>query len=326
MARIFIDGFEAGDLKLWDIVFGTPVLASSISGMDNTYCMQMTTSAQQYVSKNLTAATEYYIAFRYRPSGVYSGQRLIVFYNGTTKLGSVRRNNSTLVLGVYSSGDGLLASSTAQINTNTTYLIEIRFKPNTSGGIWQVKINGVLDIDYSGNTGNASNINKLSIGAADGTPPTYAYFDNIVVDDAAWPGDTRIQAIKPTGAGASTQWIPSAGNNYDCVDEIPPSETDYISTNTTGDLDQYAADDLTGNIANIKCVQVQALAKAEGAPTPNNLQLVVRTGGSNFVSGDKEVPSVSKQLYELWEDNPNTLAAWLESEVNAMEIGVKAVA
>jgi hypothetical protein len=326
MARVFIDGFEAGDVKLWDIAFGTPVPATTITGMDGTYCVQMTAMAQQYLSKNLTAATEYYIAFRYKPNAVTSGQRLFVFYNNATKLGSMRRNSTTLVLEAYSSSDGLLASSTAQINNSTTYLIEVRFKPNTSGGIWQVKINGALDIDFSGNTGNASNINKLCIGSADSNPGTYAYFDNVIVDNAVWVGNTRIQAIVPTGAGNSTQWTPSAGNNYACVDEVPPSESDFITTNTVDYLDTYATANLSGSIGSIKCVQVQALAKYEGAPTPTNLELAVRSNGENYFSADKEVLTTSTQLSAIWETDPDTEAAWTESGVNAMEIGIKAVA
>jgi hypothetical protein len=148
----------------------------------------------------------------------------------------------------------------------------------------------------------------------------------VVIDNAAWPGNTKIQAIVPAAAGNSTQWAPSAGANYQCVDEKPPSEADFLSTNTTGHLDQFVAGDLTGSIENVKCVQVQALAKAEGVPTPTNLQLSVRTGGSDFLSGDKAIPVASGQLYEIWEANPDTVAPWEISEVNAMQIGVKAVA
>jgi hypothetical protein len=75
-----------------------------------------------------------------------------------------------------------------------------------------------------------------------------------------------------------------------------------------------------------KCVQLQALAKAEGSPSPHNLQLAVRTNGADYFSGDKAVPSSSTQLSSLWEANPATSAPWQEAEVNAMEIGVKAVA
>ena len=147
-----------------------------------------------------------------------------------------------------------------------------------------------------------------------------------MIDNAAWPGNTKIQAIKPAGAGNSTQWTPSAGDNYACVDEVPPSESDFVSTNTIGHLDLYAAGDLVGTIGSVKCVQLQALAKAEGSPSPHNLQLAVRTNGADYFSGDKAVPSSSTQLSNLWEANPATAAPWQEAEVNAMEIGMKAVA
>jgi hypothetical protein len=38
MARVFIDGFEAGDVKLWDDQVGVVVASASTYGMNNVYC------------------------------------------------------------------------------------------------------------------------------------------------------------------------------------------------------------------------------------------------------------------------------------------------
>jgi len=328
MARVFIDGFEAGDLKLWDAVVGTITLSTGILGMDGYALRNTSYDSFACIGKNLDAKDEYFVAFRYNPIDISNSQQLIVFYNSSTKIGSIRRNRNTLCLSAYDNTDTLLVSGTTPILANNTCLIEVRFKPNTSDGIIQIKINSIMDIDFTGNTGSALNINKFYIGNPDiAEAYTYAYFDNVIVDNATWPGNTKIQAIVPTGAGNSTQWTPSEGANYQCVDEKPASEVDFISTNTIDVLDQFTAGDLAGSIESIKCVQVQALAKAEGAPTPTGLQLSVRTGDTDYLGDTQLVPNTtSKQLCQIWEDNPNTSAPWEVSEVNAMEIGVKAVA
>ena len=327
MARVFIDGFEAGDLKLWNLVVGA-YLSSGVAGMDGTYCLNCDAFGDYYAHKYLAAAPEYYLAFRYRGSSAQYASSMCYFFNGTTQLARLRRNPSSGLLEIRrGTGSGtLLATGTIAVNVGTPILIEVHYKPHNTEGVFQVKVGGILDIDFTGDTtDSATAIDGIRVGG-DSTYYSSCWLDNVVIDNAAWPGNTKIQAIKPTGAGNSTQWTPSAGGNYQCVDEVPPSESDFVSTNTIGHLDLYAAGDLVGTIGSVKCVQLQALAKAEGSPSPHNLQLAVRTNGADYFSGDKAVPSSSTQLSSLWEANPATAAPWQEAEVNAMEIGVKAVA
>jgi len=153
--------------------------------------------------------------------------------------------------------------------------------------------------------------------------PNTIQFDNVVIDNTSWPGKTNIQAIRPTGAGNSTQWTPSAGNNWDCVDEVPASDADNVVTNANDQVDFYAAGNLVGAIDSVVCVQVQARAVKEGAPTPQNLALGVRTGGADYFSSDKAVPTAAKSLFNLWAQNPNTAALWTKTDVDGAEIGIK---
>jgi len=327
MARVFIDGFEAGDLKLWDLVVGA-YLSSGVSGMDGTYCLNCDGFGDYYAHKYLAAAPEYYLAFRYRGSSAQYASSMCYFFNGTTQLARLRRNPSSGLLGIRrGTGSGtLLATGAIAVNVASPILIEVHYKPHNTEGVFQVKVGGILDIDFTGDTTDGTTaIDGIRVGG-DGTYYSSCWFDNVVVDNAAWPGNTKIQAIKPAGVGNSTQWTPSAGGNYQCIDEVPPSESDFVSTNTIGHLDLYAAGDLAGTIGSVKCLQLQALARAEGSPTPHNLQLAVRTNGADYFSGNKAVPSSSAQLSSLWEANPATAAPWQEAEINAMEIGVKAVA
>jgi len=188
-------------------------------------------------------------------------------------------------------------------------------------------VGGVLDINFNGDTTDgATAIDGIRVGG-DGTYYSSCWFDNAVIDNAAWPGDTRIQAIRPSAPGALTEWDPSAGANWDCIDEIPYSDTDYVSTNVTGKTDLYEATDLVGSIHSVKCVQVAARSIKEGSPTPQNLQLACRSGGANYFGENVPVPAVNpKPLTKLWETNPATGQPWTKDEVNSVQIGMKAVA
>jgi hypothetical protein len=45
-------------------------------------------------------------------------------------------------------------------------------------------------------------------------------------------GEGFVVHLIPNGAGATTQLTPSAGSNFQCVDEVPPNTRDYVSSST----------------------------------------------------------------------------------------------
>ncbi|MDI6854392.1 MAG: hypothetical protein QME75_12405 [Deltaproteobacteria bacterium] len=324
MARIFIDGFESGQLNLWDGVVGATVVAAQ-SGMDGSYCLDCYSAgtAQKYVKKNISALSEIFIGFRWMPK---NANRFLSFYNGSTLLGKLHLSGNGGNIVAYR-GSTSIATGTETINYNSVYLIEVRYKPDDSAGVFQVKVNGVTDIDFSGDTTpGATTVDNFWLSHNDNNFPS-GYFDNVVVDDADWPGNTRIAALKPIGAGSLTQWDPSAGSNWDCVDEVPASDSDYISTDAAEEVDLFAAADLPANAYSVKCVQVQARALKEGnSLNVQNLQLACRTNLNDYFSENFAVPTSAKSFAKLWQNNPNTAQPWTKGEVDAMEIGVKAVA
>lgn len=325
MGRVFIDGFESGDHDMWDAESNATVVSSTGLDMDGNYCLDLNNTTE-FVEKNITAEDEAYFAFLYRPTRS-SSKQIFGVLNSTTRILHLWRSGG--VIEAHSGDYTVLATGSATLVDNTTYLIEVHFKVADTGGRVEVKVDGISDIDFTGDTKPDANtqFNKIRLGyAGSAFTYTYAYFDNFIMDDAAWIGNTNIQAVVPTGAGTTTGWTPSAGTNYECVDEKPPSDADYVSINAVDTTDTYAAGNMVGTIGNVKCVQVQSRALVDGSPTPTNLKLVVRSGATDYLSGDKAVPVAAKSLSHLWETNPADSAAWEEADVNAMEIGVKSAA
>ena len=329
MARIFIDGFESGGDDLWDDENNATVVSSTGKDMDGDYCLDLNFN-QEYVSKDITADDEMYFAFLWRPTSAVVSEQLIGVFNATTLLINISAQGGLgTSLKAYSSTANLLATGTKTFVVDTTYFIEVHIKIADSGGRVEVKVDGVSDIDFTGDTKPDANtqFDKVRLGYCGiATATTYAYFDNFVMDDAAWIGDTKIQAIVPTGAGNATNWTPSAGSNFACVDEKPASDADYVSINSNDVTDTYVAGDLVGTVDSIKCVQVQSRTRTDGSPTPTNLKLVIRRSSTDYLSGDKTVPIAEKGLFNLWETDPSTSVAWIEAGVNAAEIGIKSAA
>lgn len=323
MARIFIDGFEAGALDLWDNIGSGASAIAAPSGMDGSYAGQVATS-NAFLEKALSAAAEYYAAFLSKITFTVGGSSSICqFKSGSTILVDIRRNSGTSKLEAYR-GSTLIATGTTVLNLSQVYHLQVRVNIHDTTGIVQVKMDGVLDLDFSGDTkpGTDTTTNAFQIGQTTTNPMTIQ-FDNVVIDDATWPGKTNIQAIRPNGAGNSAQWTPSAGSNWDCVDEVPASDADSVVTNVNDQVDLYAAGNLVGTIDSVVCVQVQARAVKEGAATPQNLALGVRTGATDYFFSDKIIPTAAKSVFNLWAQNPNTAAAWTKTEVDGAEIGIK---
>lgn len=326
MAREFIDGFESGWIDLWDGVEEQYsyliAVATGVSGMSGGYCLFLDGN---YLSlyKNVTARDEYYVAFKYRPT-TDSSRYILGFYNGNNCLGYLRKQTSgDLYLEAYRGTSDKVATGTIAINVDTTYLIEVRYKPDDSNGIFQVKVDGVLDVNFTGDTRPTSGqINRLRLG---GVSYVNAYFDDVIVESGGWIGDTCVAGLKPIAAGASTEWDPSAGDNFACVDDVPPDEADYVRTNLTSEIDLYAAENLSSRAEEVRCVQLQARIGQNLTPTPANIQLTSRTHNTNYF-GDNESVAVGgiKTVRKLWDSNPNTSNEWSVSEVNDLEIGVKA--
>lgn len=334
MARVFIDGFEKNDLRLWDSNSGCTVVAVK-SGMSGSYCADFGTGFgdnRQVLSKNVTARIDYYVKFRYWcQTNTYNPEAIISFYDSGICHLYLKRNAGTGNLDLYRGIEtNFLVSGTASIVEAHTYLIELYAKiDDGSSGRFILKVDGLSDIDFTGDTRNAGNalISTIRFGyPGGGNDNPKMCIDDVVIDNANWPGDGRIQGLAISGIGSQSLWTPSVGTtNFVMINDIDDADFNY--TNTNNNLDLFAANDLTGTISAVKCVQVQASARKQGTSTPQNLQLALKSGTTVYTSTDKALPSAyNVDLYGLWETNPATTNSWTEQEVDNAEFGYKATA
>jgi len=203
-----MDGFESGGSDLWNYVNGSIVSASKPAAFSGTY--YFSSGASGSVQKTLSSSkTELYMAFKiYYNTG--SVQDIIYFKDSAgTAIASLERVVASSFVNLRRGKDGgsgatIIATGTIPLGLSTVHLIEIYYKPLNSGGVFTTKINGVQDINYSGDSTNGlENIQTFSIGAFGDNANIWV--DDVVVDDANWIGNTKIQALVPTGAGATSQ-------------------------------------------------------------------------------------------------------------------------
>ena len=327
MARIFMDGFELGDLSLWSGSSApTAVNVGIVAGMSGANCCTVGSGS---IEKTFSSTkTELYIAFKLCTSSMNGFNQILSFKdsNGTTI--ACLYKFGTNYLGIYrgNSNGTYLATGTTYISSWKTYLIEIRYKPLDSGGVFTIKVDGVTDINYSGDTTSGlENILKVRLGDDPGGVYFSGYFDDFIVDDANWIGNTKLGIITPNGTGTTNNWTASAGTAYQCIDELAPSDTDYVYSNTVDQISTYAMTTIA-NMNSVKSIQLQGRAAYEGSPTPTKIQLGVRASGTDYFATDLSPGVGFGMLTKILELNPADSAAWEQADIDALEIGVKATA
>jgi hypothetical protein len=229
-------------------------------------------------------------------------------------------------------GGTLLGTSTNQILGATWYWVEVKVTFATGvGGRVEIRVNDSVWLTLSGintsATGNAyANAGFLSSNGAD-NPLT---FDDYVVWNTAgavnndFLGDSRIVTGFPDSAGDLTQWTPSAGANWQNVDENPPDDdATYNSSNVAGDIDTYGITDFT-LLGGIKCVQNTMYVRKTDAAA-RQVASVARRLGMNTVGTPQTAYSSYRFLMQLLEQDPYLAAQWQLAELNATQFGVENV-
>lgn len=332
MARVFIDGFESGNADLWTPISGTPQVAA-YTERDGAYSLHLGNAT---IDRGLPANASYYVGFKLYVPGYAentSSYPVIAFYNGTTALGCIRiKSTRELQFNLGNSAAGVIAGEAVGVTkltgTNILHNIEWYYLPRSdSTGRSILKVNGITQFDFTGVTApSTTNINILRLDSQSSDN----YFDNIVVDNASWPGTTRIQAIWPTAAGANSGFTPSvdAVANYTMVDERPASDTDYVRTNTSDALDTYGMSNFVPPQADvpwkIKCIQPQARAMYEGISAVTQLNMAVKTGGTVYESASLPLTTIWSGVGAVMEQNPNTSVDWTIAEIDGLEAGYRA--
>jgi hypothetical protein len=199
----------------------------------------------------------------------------------------------------------------------------------TAGGSVEVWINGKQVLAYSGNTAasgdngwNGWQIYQTS-GAETRVANVVIYSTTGNAPNARTP-ETRIWDTLPTGAGGTTEWTPSAGANWQCVDEQPSNgDTDYVSAASAPLTDTYSCPAAATAGSIIYAVAVHATARKDDAGT-NEVDGVLRSAGANYAHGSPKPITASYARYRwLWEADPATGLSWTVAGANAAQPGIR---
>lgn len=230
-----------------------------------------------------------------------------------------------------------LAITTAAYAYNAWHHFEIKVTVHTSTGSYELRHNEVAAFSGSGvNTANVGTNQADGFAMRFTNTSTNNRFDDIGVWDGTgsfannFVGDCVAEGIEVSGAGASTQWTPSAGSNFDNVDDPGGSAPDdtgaggFNSSSTVGQQDLYAFTDLANIQGNILWVQLDTQLALDVAGS-RNVDTRFRDPSTTVV--DIATHAVANTVYASVADvmsvNPSDSAAWDVADVNGGQFGVE---
>lgn len=156
--------------------------------------------------------------------------------------------------------------------------------------------------------------------AVGGGSSAFAYISQVIVADEPTIG-WRLLTRYANGGGATGDFT----GDYTSIDETSYSDTDFVNSSTANQVELFTQTGaaLTGYVP--RAVAVTARAR-RGATGPQNIQLALRSSGTNYFSSTKALDVGYGAFCNVWETDPATTADWLTTNIDTLQFGVKSIA
>ena len=321
-------GFESGDLNLFNSYNGVSITTSKARTGARSLLVPYNSSAKRLLPATIS---ELYMRF-----GIYhntsSGSGAIIKFidpAGTVQCTFVW-DMTNAKIAAYRGDKATLLAEWAGITSAEWHCIEIHLVVDDTNGVFEVKYDGTLVIDYDGDTkaSSTAGVRTIQFSPVSGAGNSYN-LDDIAINDTSgsrnnsWIGRGGIYVCKPNGVGTYSELTPSAGNNYECVDEVPPDDdTSYVQSNTVDKRDTYALENLSVGAGTISAICWQTRARLT-EPGSGSIARLLRIENTDFEGDPITLEPSYNWFEEIIEENPITEQAWQISEINSLEAGVQ---
>jgi hypothetical protein len=326
MALLDFEGFdrETSNLSGWFTGFGTSISADG-QGWNNygrygyglfVRALGANLSGKHWVQAHLYITT-------------WGNSTLLSHTTNGAGNGTLLRMTSAGGLQVTRDTINVLSSEAAgRLALNTWHFIQFAVTMHSTSGTVEVWIDGVkVDaLTFSGNTSTWGNyVSHWGAGT------TFVRVDNVVFYSEA--GDapnartpaTRVFTDLPTGAGAAAEFTPSAGTNWECVDEQPnDGDTTYVSAAAAPASDLYSYPSGTIPSATIVYGVGAELVARKDDLGGGEINPLLRSNGATYES-TPAIPLTTSYVRHkrFWATDPATGLPWTVARANAAQVGVK---
>lgn len=217
----------------------------------------------------------------------------------------------------------VLATGTTALSVDTWYRVEVEIATGTSAA-YEIKINGVSEISGTGNftTGNAMDYRFGDHTNTISSNPDF-FYDNMVVDSAAYPGAVFVHRMAPAGDGATAQWTSgTAPSNYTTVNEVPMLNTNYEMSTTAGaqtTLVSLASSASSGIVGTVTAAKVWTSRREDTSVTSADKVRTIESATTVDTTA-LDLPITDTNSFSLQSTKPSG-GAWTTAALDATQIG-----
>ena len=340
MALLWIDGFEGYGTTDDAIPAPTGVLrrryTETSDGSSSSYTQikagrfgghGLWLSNDRIYTPTLTTDDTLIVGFAFKITDIYNTAMLGFF---TTDLaGQFYVNVVGTELEVERGGTILGTTSGLGLVIDTWYWLELKVKCHDSTGTYELRI-GETDVLSASGVDTKEGTNDYSVIrlGTTGTVLDIEYDDFYVCDSTGstnndFLGNCAVTAIRPNGAGYQDELTPSAGVNYQNVDEDElDDDTSYNESGVIGEKDTYNYDNVSG-LEEVFGIQINTECRETDAES-FKLKTVTRISSTDYTDSEQTIATSDftnkRSISEL---NPNTSLAWTVTTLNLAEFGVE---
>jgi len=344
MALLMIEGFEgfgsstgsapspAGIIgRKWGNVIGESGFDIETGRGGTGYCIEFNSGTHQMQSPaGLTTDPTMVVGFAFSADEASESGVFLNFKDGASfGMGLYLESNGTIR--AQRGGVTTLGTTVKSITRSTWYYIEFKVLCSDTVGTVDVIVNGENWLSLTGQDtkGGANTYHDSFYLEGSASQPTR--FDDLYCLDGTGSknndalGNRKVVALSPDGAGDDTDWTPSAGSNYQNVDEgaLLDEDTTYNETSTDADQDLFTYDNLPSTVAAIDGIQINSEARVTSGSM--DLRSVIKTGTTTDTGSPTVVTSTSYiTATRIEEDDPDTAVAFTPSGLDAAQFGVLA--
>lgn len=270
-----------------------------------------------YVTEDITIPDAFYTHFYLRRNtiGDYPGT-VISFSTATTEVFRVIHTTGVVLqMQAFISGVWTNVGASVTYSQEDLVHVDVYISGNSASGTAKLFLAGTERVSAT-----------ADLSAVVGLKNARFYGQNSMVSQVIIADEPtigwRLLTRYPSGAGGSSAWTGA----YTDIDEITYDDADFILSGTANQISTFTqtGPSITGYV--VRAVGVFARAKC-GASGPQKIRPVLRVSGVDYPSGSDITLSVGyKAVGAIWETNPATSAAWVNTAVDTIQPGVKSIA
>jgi len=216
---------------------------------------------------------------------------------------------------------GIVADGTIPLVQAVWTHVEVYVKIDDTNGRIMSRIDGVPDLDYTGDTEPSTDSFIERMRVYEGN--TTSYFDDYSIAVGDWCGAIHHAALVPNG-DVEGEWSPSTpgtGSNYARIDERPPSDADYNRASGTAYRDKYLLPDWDGLGKQAHFVNLWGRLKKEAIDS-TVVKFIVDDGTAEAINTGTFLTESFAYYNKIYNEKPSG-GGWAEDDLDAMTIGVE---